>query len=336
MKLNYNTLIANGNKSFATLCQLTLTVSNITEFPQGTFTAKGNAWKELAKAWDSLLPFGSYGIFEEAVHRIMWSVPTSAFDPKYEDLIADVVKELLTDGDAFAAWDSNIGCKTAVSTVTSDMQPYRTDADEYNCSIEHYCYVCDKALYKIKHSKAKYASENKIYKEEISAYEGAIKKIIPAAEYWDDSHWSKESYAFDEILALYGVDYRMLPYEEYGRILLILMNSEEDIEKYVLNEAWYASNITTLPMSLAKVIWPDYTEEDMLSIFWFASEMAIMQHNAGNPYAFLKEEEIHPIGLFEKETVCQSWLYKEILSWAQIPGKLDTSVKKRIFDLSIT
>lgn len=56
-----------NDRSFARLYDLTLQLSDLSEFPKGTFTASGNAWLELTEAWNDLFTYGSAGVFMDAI-----------------------------------------------------------------------------------------------------------------------------------------------------------------------------------------------------------------------------------------------------------------------------
>ena len=300
--------------NFVKLCQRTLAVCNLERFPDGTFSNAGNNWLELAKAWETLLMDGSAGIFYDAVHRIMWGIPHAKSRPEYDGIVQIVVEELLKDGAAFEAWDSYEPCNITIAEVESEMNPATKNSDEYCSSIEHYHYCSDKLLWKVRYSKAKYAAEYSEYQKAYLMYEEAIKKIVPAACTWAEDYWYKEDHIYDELINLYGVDYRE-NFEEYGRILLLLMNAEEEPEKYALNEAWFATNIQRMPMSLAKVIWPENTEEKIIKIFLLAAEITRALADAGVNFEARKAREFHPVGVFEYKSLRNSWVYDIVNEW---------------------
>ena len=333
---NFNNYVKN-DANFAKLYALTLAVLNLNKFPEGTFSVNGNAWLELADVWEMYSEFGSAGIFLDAIHRIMWGIPSDICEPEYEEIIRIVVEELLMDGDAFAAWDDYDACTTAMKAVGNDTSPWIEDADDYRRSIEHYHYLWDKMLWKIRYSKAKYLSEGINYKNAIHEYESAIKTIIPVAGSWDESYWYNERHIYDEIIKLYGIDYSN-DYVEYSRILLLLMNHTRDKSLSDRDEAWFASNITRLPMSLAKVIWPEDTEDKMIKMFLCATEAAEMQTGNEELYAIQKGKLIHPVDVFEYSTIENSWLFAQVYAWySDYHGDDEVlkEAKRRVFTVSM-
>lgn len=331
------TINIENNANFATLCQLTLSVCGRSEFPAGTFSNKKNMWVELAKAWETLLEDGSAGIFLDAVHRIMWGIPFGNSRPEHEGIVTIVKEELLNDGEAFAAWDTYIACDTAITAVGNDMDPWVGTVKDYRYSIEHYHYLWDKMLWKIRYSKAKYVAERILYEEAIMDYETAIKIIVPTAALWDEEYWYNENHIYDELVRLYGVDYRD-DYVEYGRILLILMNEQGDEFLHDFNEAWYASNIKRMPMALAETIWPENTAEKILQMFVFAAEVTKAMSASVKTLAFKKEQEIHPVGVFEFDALRESWMYALIEEWVERSNLNDEDlmgIKIALFEVAI-
>lgn len=334
---NSNEFSVMGNANFVALCQLTLAVSDRDAFPNGTFSNDGDPWLELVIAWEKLLEGGSAGIFMDAVHRIMWNIPPTRRKSNYEEIVQIVVDELLKDDDAFHAWDSYDPCDMAIEMLGSEMRPWVPNDEDYSWSIEHYQYAEAKMLWKIRYSKEKYRKEYFDYQNDWLLYESAIKKIVPSAESWTDEYWLKESHIHDELIRRYGIDYRD-DYVEYGRVLLLLMNEETDAEKRAFDEAWFASTIKRMPMALAKVIWPENTEEKIMQIFLLASELTAALAESGLDFQKKKEQEIHPIGVFEYSTLRESWIYQLMAEWFQdedSANELVHDVKKRLFTIGL-
>ena len=322
------------NDSFEKLCKYTLEVCKLDTFPDGMIAPDGDRWLQLAKAWETLLSGGSGSIFLDAVHRIMWGIPPHDSKPEYDCIVSMVVDELLSDGDAFEAWDSYVGCDEAIGMICSDNAPCIEDDDTYCFSVEHYEYLSQRTLCKIRYEKEKYASTGSKAFDVVQAYEAAIKRIIPEAKAWNEEYWFNENHILDELIRRYGVDYREWGWLEYGKLLLMLISSDENEEKYAMEEAWYASNIKTLPLSLAEVIWPNMTEEKILLLFLTAEKLAMEEAKAGSPNAFLTERHIYPVGYFDYKELRESWLYKTMLGWIDEEW-VDSFVKQKIFNLSI-
>ena len=340
MKTTTNTCISfniEGDTHFNLLCRYTLSACGLTTFPNRTFSGSGDRWLELAIAWEKLLDGGSVGIFEDAVHRIMWGIPPKKSKPNYDGIVQIVVDELLTDGPAFHAWDSYNPFDAAVGLLGAEMSPWITNGDDYSWSIEHYQYVESKMLWKVRYSKEKYKKNHTDYQDDYLAYEAAIKKIVPHAASWPDEYWFNEDHIHSELINLYGVDYRD-DFIEYGRLLQLLTNDEASPEKYALNEAWFASTIKRMPMALAKVIWPEDTEVKIMQIFLLAFECADTQFKSGVDFTAEKERAFHPVGIFEYSDLRESWIYQLMVEWFQ--GENSTSelvhdVKKKLFTISL-
>jgi hypothetical protein len=321
------------NTNYEALKRYTLEACNMKTFLEDMFTENGNMWIELIYAWDMLLEGGSDEIFEEACHIIMWGFPREYRRSPYDKIVELVIAEMLRDGDAFNAWDSCEFFENAVGYMSSEMDP---DSDyEYRYSIEHYQYLRDRFLLKVRYSKAKYSDEKVRYEKRIWSYQMAIKKMVPAASEWSEDYWIDENHILDEIYKRYGVDYHGIDCLEYGRILIIMMGLEHSELPSEIVEAWCATNIKTLPLSLAKAIWPIFTEEKILTMFFTAVEEAEAQLCDREYWTCYKEQYIHPVGVFEHSSIYESWVYPLISQWNEDPEQYDPFIKERLFTVAI-
>lgn len=332
-----NQALNNTNDSFTILCERTLAACGKEAFPPDAFSKSGDPWTELAIAWDKLLTNGSEGIFIDAVHRIMWGIPYGESLPQHEEIVQIVKEELLKDGAAFLAWDSFAACDDAILDLTAHMDPWAECDDDYRFSIEHHLYRESKTLWQIRYSKQKYAQDGLNHKDFYLSYEKAIMQIVPSAAFWTEDFWCNEFHILEELINLYGIDYRD-DQTEYGRILLILMNSEEDPVKFTSDEAWCASTIPRLPLALAKVIWPYNTKEKIIQMFILAAEKAEALAANQEDFEEKKRRYIYPFGVFEFVTLRNSWLYALIYEWFSNDDSTDArtlDIKKKLFTIAM-
>lgn len=321
------------DKNFEALQRYTLEACNMETFPDDMFMGNESKWIELLGAWDQLLEGGFEEIFEEACHIIMWGIPREYRRSPYDKIVKLVIAEMLRDGDAFNVWDSCEFFEDAIGYMSSEMDP--DSYYEYRYSIEHYQYLCDKFLLKVRYSKAKYSDKKADYEKRILSYQTAIKKIVPVASEWSEEYWIDENHIFDEISKRYGVDYRDIDCLEYGRILIILLGSQYSGFSSEIVEAWCATNIKILPLSLAKAIWLDFTEEKILSMFLIAVENAEAQLYDRAYWTGYKGNHLHPVGAFEHSTIYESWIYPLISQWNEDPELFDPFIKERLFTVAI-
>lgn len=299
----------NNDRNFARLYKLTLKICDRTEFPEGTFTDSGNAWLELTESWNDLFTCGSAGIFMDAAHRIMWSIPYVNSVREYTDVVKIVVQELLADGEAFAVWDSYTPFNIAMTIIGSDMNPCANDTDGWCFSIEHYHYLRDRLIWKIRYSKSAYISKYSYFEVEIKAYEQAIMKLIPIAKSWDEDYWCNENHIHDEIVKAHGMALTD-DFENYDLLLFTLMVPYVYGENYELQEAWCASGITHISDSMAKAIWPLNTEEKIVNIF----DIALKNAGVKNMFTIypLQARNLKPLGDFKRGYLDHNWIYEQM------------------------
>lgn len=322
-----------SNLSFDTLCKLTLEVCELSEFPCGTFTFEGNRWGELAKAWDKLLDGGSFGIFLDVVHRAMWGFPYCWGNPKYEEIIRIVQYEMALEREAFIAWDTYSEFEDAICVPTNEGTPWLDDIPVYHCSVHHYEYLTTRMLYKLRFSKRKYRKERKACREAWGEYHHCIRKIIPASRKWDEVQWLNEDNIHNEILRLYGVDYRN-DVESYVRLYEVLTIRGGNRRSRLVIESWFASQVRELPISLVKVIWPKDTAGVVIQMFAIAANQA----EENRKETGLIKDDGESVGVFTYQSLRDSWMYRLVNGW--ISGcKLESDsvkeMKRLIFNVAM-
>ena len=134
---------------------------------------------------------------------------------------------------------------------------------------------------------------------------------------------------------LYNVEYRNTDCLEYGRILLIMMDTGDCELSHEKVESWYATNIKILPLSLAKAIWPIFTEAKILSMFLIAAEEADIQLYDKELSSRYRGNCLHTVGVFEHSAIYESWMYPLIAQWNEDPEQYDSFIKERLFTVAI-
>ena len=116
------------------------------------------------------------------------------------------------------------------------------------------------------------------------------------------------------------------------------MNKQEKGAIRDFYEAWFASNIKRMPMSLADTIWPENAEEKILQMFMFAVKAIRAMPDDKNALALRKEQEIHPVGVFEYDALLESWLYELVKGWVEQSNLSDIErreLKRMLFDVAM-
>ena len=319
--------------SFDTLCALTLEACELSEFPTESFSSNGNRWVELAKVWDELLAGGSFSIFLDVVHRAMWGFPYCWGNPQYEEIIRIVQYEMARERAAFAAWDTYSEFEKAIHVPANETTPWLDDIPAYHCSVDHYEYLATRMLYKLRFSKQKYRHERKSCEEAWGEYSRTIGKIIPASKNWDEAQWANENNVHNEILRLYGVDYRN-DLESYHKLYSMLtLNGGNHLQR-LLWDSWYASHVEELTLSLAKVIWPQNTEQAIVQMFLLAATGA--EHTLKT--SGITCDDGNSRGVFTYQSLRDSWLYRWVsqkYSDVKDSNDYEKDIKRMLFEVTI-
>lgn len=259
--------------SFDTLCALTLEAAELSAFPVGTFNSNGNRWIELAQAWDELLPGGSFGIFLDVVHRAMWGFPYCWGNPRNEEIVRIVQYEMAREREAFIAWDTYSEFEDAIHVPVNQTTPWLDDIEAYRCSLDHYEYLATRMLYKLRFSKRKYRNERKPCEEAWGEYIRCIGKIVPDSKKWDEAQWANENNIHNEILRLYGIDFRKDVDSYHNFYSMLTFNGYNQLQK-IMWDSWHISHVKDMTMALARVIWPKDTEGTIFLMFLVAAREA--------------------------------------------------------------
>lgn len=318
--------------SFETLCALTLEVCELSEFPEGTFSDKGNRWIELKNAWNRLLEGEAFGVFLDVVHRAMWGFPYCWGNPKHEEIVRIVAYEMVRERDAFEVWDTCDEYEAAIYVPVDDTSPWLADLPEYNCSEHHYEYLTTRMLYRLRFSKRKYRKERKACEDAWGEYIRCIGKIVPASKNWNEVQWANENNIHNEIQRLYGIDYRE-DMDSYHKLYSMLtLNGENRLQRLFL-ESWYASHVKELPIALARVIWPKNTESIISQMFMIASTGAEKTRTSLGIIA----DNGATVGVYTYQSLRESWLYKwmyEVYGGLKNDETVKT-VKRMLFDVAM-
>lgn len=317
-----NNFLPFSDVNFTKLYKAILEACDATEFPEGTFTRDGNPWKELIEVCEELFSDGVIGMFWEAAYRIMWGVPFVEYDEEREEIIRLVIHELLTDGPAFYAWDSCDCLRLATIEVCDSIDARIMDDITFFCTVKHYDYLKDKMMCRIFCSKSRYSNDFAYYAENVRKYESIINKLIPVSITWDEDFWIDENHIHDEIVNLYGVDYRKdndPNHKDYNQLVLLLNIPYRDRRRYLFFEAFLATRIKNMPFALAQVIWPDDTENKIIRVFRKAYREA--GRTNGNP--------VVSWAVWDANNIRDSFACKLLYEWKEDDTR-DARLKKRV------
>ena len=203
----------------------------------------------------------------------------------------------------------------------------------YECSVHHYEYLATRMLYKLRFSKRKYRKERAACEEAWGEYHRCIGKIIPASTTWTEEQWADETNVHDEILRLYGVDYRKDMESYYELYCMLTLNGGNRLQR-LFWESWYSSHVKELPYSLAKVIWPKDTKTIITQMFMVAARGAEHSRTTlGITWDDGTEE-----CLYTYKPLRESWMYKWVNEeYADVKGEDEDlkNMKRMLLDVAI-
>lgn len=102
---------------------------------------------------------------------------------------------------------------------------------------------------------------------------------------------------------------------------------------------WYATNITDLPESIVRRIWPDNTDNVLADILMRAYKVLIDYEDAGEPFSNRKDSWIDPLYHYERSAFKNSWVFKYVRDryyQGVYSGKVGTQLRNIVFDIEMT
>lgn len=242
----------------------------------------GKRWLDIARVWDKVYNHNKHFVLTSVVHKIMRGVyPYEESDPKFVHLLELIEEELLRDGEAFRAWDKWRPFENLYDGTVNSCVSFGTSGIEAHF-IEHYGYLNARAQYLIRHSKKK-SFKQYLMETEYKAYEEMVKILIPAASSWTREQWGNDLVLASELKTLYGIDYGVNSQTErnYGRMICLF--NERRTNNTPADIMWYATNITEMPWTIVKLLWPENTEFEIANLLIKTYNFLLTYEAAGQP-----------------------------------------------------
>lgn len=299
-------------------------------------------WLDLTRAWDKFFNLRERYVLTSVIHKIYWGVyPYQVTDPDLLYLLKLVEAEMLDNGEAYQMWSKWIVFKKVLNGTLNSMCSFGNSDIQLNF-IEHYHYLKSRALCKIKCEKEGSSLQQQMYIYEYQSYEEVVKQLIPEASCWSRAQWGNDLNIADAMKQRFGVDYSN-SYEkqrDYERLIMMIRskNSGDECLDSFTDYIWYVSNITDLPLSLARVIWPKNLESMAASMLWGAYELMVQYEKDGQP-CLDRKDDMHPVNHYERKSMRDSWLFRAVSDWfygGLYSGEDHDRMKMVIFELNTT
>lgn len=291
-------------------------------------------WLDLARVWDKCITCQKNFVLTSVIHKICWGVyPYDTQDVDLQILYDLIEAELLSNGEAFEQL-SNWSVFKRVLNATVDSTVSFGKSGLECVFIEHHHYLRSRALDEICYSKTAHAEHSR-HQDICRSYERVVNKLVPASVTWSRKQWGDESNIYKAIDAVYSVDYSEHP-QDYDRLVSVarlyeLGDQDEDF-------LWYASNISLLPESLARVIFPQDFELMVAKCYLDAYCCTEEYIAAGSKKFADKSRYMHPVGHFEYESLKNSWMHhlvKQYIANDVYSGEMLADLKKAVFKLEV-
>ena len=331
-------LALNNDGRYAEMLRATIASMPLKYFKKH-FKPTKKRWVDLVRVWDKVFNHDKQYVLTSAIHKIYWGVyPYKDSYPELQYLLELVEAELLDNGEAYKSWIEWTVFKRVLNGTLNSIHSFGNSHIALTF-IEHYHYLKSRAYCKIVYDKEPSSNQYDTYINEYRSYEEIVKQLIPAAANWSHEQWANDCNVADELNKLYGVDYSNSydKQRDYDRLIMML-RAKNDYGENSADVFWCASNITELPLDLARKIWPENLEFIAAHLLWSTYVMMTDYEKCGQPFSDRKDD-IHPLYHYERKNVKNSWLFRAVSEWfykGVYSGEEYTHMKTVIFDLNTT
>ena len=324
---------------FYWLYNLTMAAYDIEPYNNPYSKGRIKRWNDLANIWGSCAEVRDEpNLFTLALHRIHRGVDSTDFPERLPvQMVDEVEKALLQDGECFKGWKSNDYYRDAFDSLTYQ---YRLGGrhslarrlDWYLRYLRNrtWLYVAYKGKLPptvdlAHYTRAEFVSAKKhatIFAE-YHNYKAVISKLIPEAAMWDESQWLDERLLRKSLKLLYGVTLRDFS-EEMDQIITFLM----ELWCYRTTSINKLLSITSMPDSLMNVIWPGSTQREVTNLLCLAYSRVKSAHTYLGRYG----RAVHGCTW---EKLRKSWLYKRCKEWVYNGELVDAAprTKRIVFEI---
>lgn len=322
---------------------LVLTVCNLSKLPEEYSDPEADRWISIVLVCDDYSGFEDCELIFAAVHKIRWGrYPDRGYSDTFKELIDLVVAELLRDGEAFSSWNYFETLRVALADAEDWEKAECTDGP---CcfTYEHRAYVNSRMFNDVLYSKDSIVASEDIDESidvelfEYKRYEGVILHLIPEVSEWDKFKWADERNIYDALFHRYGVNF-FHNTESYNKLINYLTDfwfpyCEEYEESFPIENSL---DISLLPYDLAKVIWPELTEDALADTFLRISKN-VEKHRSihGKRPVYRKLFSNEPL---DAKVLKNSWLAKVVSGWiasGNCYGTDSLAVKKAVFNVAM-
>ena len=323
---------------------LVLRVCNLSELPEEYSDPEDDQWINIVFVCDDYSGYEDCELFYAAVHKIRWGqYPDRGYTEIFKALLDLVVTELLRDGEAFNSWSHHETLHIALGDAEGQERAEFTDGPR--CfTYEHRAYLNGRMFNDVLYSKQSVVAEREIDKKEdvelfeFERYEGVVLRLIPEAAAWDKYMWADERNVYDALLQRYGVNFNdhAKSYNELIRCLTDFWAPYCEEYREVVFPLENSLNINVLSYGLAKVIWPNLTEDTLANLFLriYKNVEKCGCINGESPM----RRKLFSNRSLDGEVLKNSWLAKVVSEWVasgNCPGTEPFAVKKASFNLAM-
>lgn len=331
-------LVLTDDERYAEMCRATIAATSETAFNR-YFHQTSHRWRDLARVWDKVLNHSDWShlTLASVIHKIYWGVyPYETHDASRRYLYELIEAELLANEEGYLDLVGWVVFKRTLYGVLSYMESLGK-SDINTCFVEHHYYLKSRALSRLIYTKTPWLD----YEGHIATYRGyeeIINRLIPDSLNWSYEQWGEDANIADALCELYDVDYaRAYESERDYERLIMLLREEKYQGKSSAKFVWLAANISELPLSLAKVIWPCDLTNIVADTLVSAYELTVAYEKNGQPFSS-KKDDMHPIYHFERDALKDSWLFRLANLWFYegiYTGQQYKRMKEVIFDLTL-
>lgn len=321
---------------------LTLELADITSATAKCSKSEGVFWDTILKLWKEKEKSIGCNIMYATLYRLYWGcwLKNIESNMKVRRLCELVAEELQERKDILKLIEHKRGFMTPYNAVMKSKSPYSARGKQWKSEFyaaflknrtNYHLYGGERVverldLWQISMTELEEMKANAAARYRYERFMRLISKLIPESANWDFDAWANENNILAALQLRFGIDFHK-KWELFDDMLHLMIWTGE--------EASYDNrflNVKELPIIVAKVIWPERTEETIEAMFRTACSGMKRFFQSDFSHAACDGPQAH----YLQRQFIDSWLYKQIKAWNNSDDySLCHETRKYLFDFEM-
>ena len=290
-------------------------------------------WIDLSAFWEAHSELFR-NVFYDAFYHIVMGKHSYGSKPRL-CLICLVEEVLLTDAEAVRSWTSQSRAFYRAFEYIKETISQGSRKKRYWNSLIMQEYVLERFRYLLifrdapipqmtlkiaKDSRSMYHFTNQLeVKSVYTRFEEFIELLVPDCRQWSPKQWRSEKFSFSPIQSIHGFDFTD-HIEDFDSLAYLYRRKAEGLPYYKT-----LFSIKSLPDSIAKALWPNGIEKEIIKQFNIACRVSPRLYQN----QFRSSDPINPLNM------ANSWAFQHLTEWRSNRDLVNSNVRSNIMQVAL-